>query len=72
MSTSRRHFTVAYRAVNGNVIPVGTETVVSEHLIEVLNEWQKDDQNEYFIAYRDVPAWEDVADEDASGMVTTP
>jgi hypothetical protein len=57
MST-KRHYTAAYRAKNGNVIPVGTDNIKPEYVTDALLDWRRDDPDgTYFIAYRDVPDW---------------
>lgn len=56
----RRKYTAAYRAANGNIIPVGAENIRPEYVQTDLLEWRRDDPGgTYFIAYRDVPAWQE-------------
>ena len=60
-AATKRWFSAAYRAQNGNVIPVGAENVVREYASSELAEWVRDDPDgTYFLAYRDVPAWREV------------
>lgn len=54
-----RQYTPAYRAENGNVIPIGSSTV-SAHFAEIEAESYRspEDETEVFVAYRDLPQWQ--------------
>ena len=55
----RREYTAAYRAKNGNVIPLGDETVRRADAERVRDEFATEDPTgpEYFIATRVLPPW---------------
>ena len=54
-----RQYVPAYRADNGNVIPIGS-TTVSAHFAEIEAESLRspEDETEVFVAYRDLPVWQ--------------
>ena len=56
-----RQYVPAYRADNGNVIPIGS-TTVSAHFAEIEAESLRspEDETEVFVAYRDLPVWQPV------------
>ena len=56
-----RQYVPAYRADNGNVIPIGS-TTVSAHFAEIEAESLRspEDETEVFVAYRDQPVWQPV------------
>lgn len=55
---TRRQYVPAYRAGNGNVLPIGA-TTVSAHFAEQEAETLRsaEDETEVFVAYRDLPEW---------------
>lgn len=64
----KRWYTAAYRAGNGNVIPVGVDYVKSVWAEEVRDEWQRDEpEGKYFVACRDVPEWQEMSNLAAGG-----
>ena len=60
----RREFAAAYRARNGNVIPLGAETVVQDDANAVRAEFEREDPEgpAYFVATRILPPWLPVPD----------
>lgn len=60
----RREFAAAYRARNGNVIPLGAETVVQDDANAVRAEFEREDPEgpAYFVATRILPPWLPVTD----------
>ena len=63
----QRWFTAAYRAENGNVIPIGAETVLAEYAQKTVDEFAREDDEgpEYFLASRILPPWVPVKQEGA-------
>lgn len=63
----RRWFSAAYRAQNGNVIPVGDETVLAEFAQKTVEEFAREDNEgpDYFLASRILPPWVPVEQEGA-------
>lgn len=61
----RRVFAAAYRAGNGNVIPIGGETTVREHAQKTVDDFTREDDEGrfYFVASRIVPPWVPVEQE---------
>lgn len=54
-----RQYSPAYRAENGNVIPIGSSTVVREHAERDAEAMRSpEDTTEVFVAYREVPVWQ--------------
>lgn len=62
----RRWFSAAYRARNGNVVPIGDENTLREFPEAVVEEFRREDPDgpEYFLASRILPPWLPVEDRD--------
>ncbi|ATN88691.1 hypothetical protein SEA_DEMSCULPINBOYZ_96 [Mycobacterium phage Demsculpinboyz] len=59
---SYREYVPAYRAENGNVIPIGSTTVLAEFAEKDCAQLRSpEDRTEIFVAYRDTPRWSPVA-----------
>ncbi|OZE35644.1 MULTISPECIES: hypothetical protein [unclassified Rhodococcus (in: high G+C Gram-positive bacteria)] len=56
-----RRYSAAYRNLDGDIVTVGVDYSKRAWAEEVRIEWQRDEPNgKYFIAYRDVPEWQEV------------
>lgn len=64
----RRWFSAAYRAQNGNVIPIGGETVLAEFAQKTVDEFSREDDEgpDYFLASRILSPWVPVKQEGAA------
>ena len=59
MSTTRQ-YSAAYRDTFGKVVPVGVDYRKRAWAEQVRDEWKRDDPTvDVFIAYRDVPEWQE-------------
>lgn len=57
----RRWYVAAWKAQNGNIIPMGAKTVILEHVeqdVAKLRGDQSPDEPPIFVAYRDEPEWQ--------------
>ena len=63
----RRWFSAAYRAQNGNIIPIGDETVLAEYAQKTVDEFSREDDEgpNYFLASRILSPWVPVKQEGA-------
>ncbi|QXE28929.1 MULTISPECIES: hypothetical protein [Microbacterium] len=63
----RRWFSAAYRAQNGNIIPIGEETVLAEYAQKTVDKFSREDDEgpDYFLASRILPPWVPVKQEGA-------
>lgn len=61
----RRWFSAAYRAQNGNIIPIGDETVLAEYAQKTVDEFSREDDEgpNYFLASRILSPWVPVKQE---------
>lgn len=61
----RRWFSAAYRAQNGNIIPIGDETVLAEYAQKTVDEFAREDDEgpDYFLASRIDMPWVPVKQE---------
>lgn len=68
MST-RRFYSPAYREANGSVIADDTKTtVIASHAASAVAQLNEDaDWPEYFVAYRDVPEWQELSPPECCG-----
>src|SRR5690606_22968569 len=64
----RRWFTPAYRALSGNIITFGDETVVQEHARRQVDQFTREypEGPDYFVATRVLPPWAPVEQEGES------
>ena len=68
-TVTRRQYVAAYRSANGNVIPISESTCWLEGAERDADRLRSiEDQAEVFVAYRDLPEWEQITNDLATKL----